>query len=83
MYIMIIPPIEVYAKSNKDKVKLAIESYLQSECIKEIYEEETKYYVNFKSVPTTINIETCLVQLMQGVTFTHNNITYKAFTHYI
>jgi hypothetical protein len=80
---MKIPPIEVYANSTKDKVKVAIESYLQSECVHEIYEEETKYYVNFKTVPTTLKIETCLAQLIHGVTFIHDNITYKAFTHYI
>jgi len=80
---MKIPPIEVYTKGTKHQVKVALESYLESECINEMYEEETKYYVNFKTVPITSKIETCLAQLIHGVTFTHDNITYTAFTHYI
>jgi hypothetical protein len=80
---MKIPPIEVYTKSTKEQLKIALESYLQSECVNEIYEEETKYYVTFKTVPNTLKIETCLAQLIQGVTFTYDNIMYKAFTHYI
>jgi len=80
---MKIPPIEVYTKSTKEQLKVALESYLQSECVHEIYEEETKYYVTFKTVPNTLKIETCLAQLIQGVTFTYDIIMYKAFTHYI
>jgi len=80
---MKIPPVEVYTKSTKEKLKVALESYLQSECVNEIYEEETKYYVNFKTVPSTLKIKTCLEQLIHGVTFTHDNINYTAFTHYI
>jgi len=40
---MKIPPIEVYTKSTKEQLKVALESYLQSECVHEIYEEVTKY----------------------------------------
>jgi hypothetical protein len=80
---MKIPPIEVYTTSTKEQIKVALEYYLQSECVHEINKDESKYYVTFKTVPNTIAIECFLSQLIQGVTFTYDNIMYKAFTHYI
>jgi len=66
--------LEVYARTTKEDLKVALESYLQCQCVKEIQEDEAKYYVTLSSN---------FAQFMKGVTFTHDTIQYTAFTHYI
>lgn len=82
---MKLPPIEVYTSAfiTEHQLKLALNDYLQVECVNDIHVDETKFYVTFQSITSTPIIESFLENLIEGVSFTHKHITYKAFTQYI
>jgi len=79
---MLIPPVTVYGNSL-EKIQSAIEQHLDSQCIRQVFYDENRAYVQFKKVDTNEKIKLFMDHLITGITITYDDNAYHVFLQYI